>query len=387
LRRGCPNRLHETIEGQTYWNSKGGTMDLGGKTAGIKDIAKALNVSIGTVDRAIHDRTGVSGKTKARVLSMAEQLGYKPNLAAQALKLNRQLSIAAVLPKHISHFFDPLRAGIRDAAAANVGMHVSLEFFEYPRLGVGDVKAFSEMTGRHYDGVIFLPGDARKFDPLIRKLAKEGTALMCVGSDAPNTERIGSVAAHASISGAIAAELLAHKLSNKGNVAVFSGELSTLDHAEKLRGFAATLAVQSPHLTLLPALESHERPKEAYRQAIALMEKSGRPDGLYVSTANSMPVLNAIDELGLLGKVQIVTTDLFEELVPLIQSGRVLATLYQRPYTQGKVAFENLLSYLLKGSESHPVVRLAPHIVLRSNLPLFASRVKNPSQDPDEDLG
>lgn len=361
-------------------------MVLGGKTAGIKDIAKALRVSIGTVDRAIHDRTGVSGKTKARVMSMAEQLGYKPNLAAQALKLNRQLSIAAVLPKHISHFFDPLRAGIRDAAAANMGMHVSLEFVEYPRLGVGDVKAFSEMLGKHYDGVIFLPGDARKFDPLIRRLAEAGTALMCVGSDAPNTERIGSVAAHASVSGAIAAELLAHKLLKKGNVAIFSGELSTLDHAEKLRGFASTLTEQSPHLTLLPALESHERPREAYGQAIALMERRGRPDGLYVSTANSMPVLRAADELGLLGKVQIVTTDLFDELMPLIQSGGVLATLYQRPYTQGKVAFENLLTYLLKAGRENLVVRLAPHIILRSNLSLFADKAQKPTEDPDKNL-
>ena len=61
--------------------------------AGIKDIAKALKVSIGTVDRALHGRPGVSEKTKARVLQMAKRLGYKPNLAAQALKLNRRVSI------------------------------------------------------------------------------------------------------------------------------------------------------------------------------------------------------------------------------------------------------------------------------------------------------
>jgi LacI family transcriptional regulator len=77
-------------------------MDNGAKASGIKDIAKALGVSIGTVDRAIHGRSGVSEKTKAKVLRTAERLGYKPNLAAQALKLNRQLSIAVILPRHIS---------------------------------------------------------------------------------------------------------------------------------------------------------------------------------------------------------------------------------------------------------------------------------------------
>src|SRR5882762_7132285 len=119
-----------------------GPMKTTSKTAGIKDIAKALGISIGTVDRVLHERTGVSLKTKARVQQMAEQLGYKPNLAAQALKLNRRISIAAIMPKHISHFFDPMRAGISAAAAATVGMQINLVFHEYPRLGVGDVEVF-----------------------------------------------------------------------------------------------------------------------------------------------------------------------------------------------------------------------------------------------------
>jgi LacI family transcriptional regulator len=356
--------------------------DVPGNT-GIKDIAKALKVSIGTVDRALHGRPGVSEKTKARVLRMADQLGYKPNLAAQALKLNRRLSIGAVLPTHISHFFDPLRAGIRAAAKSMVGMQISLDFHEYPRMGSGDAEAIERALLQHYDGIIFLPGDTRKFDPLIRKLSRSGTAMMCVGSDAPNTERVGSVAVHAYVSGAIAAELLAHKLTHKANVAVFSGELFTLDHAEKLRGFAATLAVQAPHLTLLPALESHERPKEAYRQAMALMQSKERPEGLYLSTANSMPVLKALDELGLLGKTQVVTTDLFQELVPLIEFGKILATMYQRPYTQGKVAFENLITYLMKETNPHSAVRLSPHVIFRSNLSLFSGRIIDTDEETE----
>ncbi|HZU08931.1 MAG TPA: LacI family DNA-binding transcriptional regulator, partial [Pseudacidobacterium sp.] len=59
------------------------------KPAGIKEIAAALNISIGTVDRALHDRPGVSPKTRAKVMKMAEKLNYRPNVAARSLKLNR----------------------------------------------------------------------------------------------------------------------------------------------------------------------------------------------------------------------------------------------------------------------------------------------------------
>jgi LacI family transcriptional regulator len=350
-------------------------MNSNSKTSGIKDIAQALGISIGTVDRALHERTGVSPKTKARVLQMAEQLGYKPNLAAQALKLNRRIEIAVVLPKQISHFFDPLRAGIRAAAEATVGMHVKVTFYEYQRLGQGDLELLEARLKDKYDGIIFTPGNPRKLDPVIHRLTAHGTAMLCVASDAPGSDRIGLVSAHAYTSGALAAELLAHKLYRKTNVATITGELTTLDHAEKLRGFAATLAMIAPHLSLLPAVESHERPKEAYRQTLTLLHGDSKPQGLYISTANSIPVLQALEEEGMLGKIQVVTTDLFQELVPLIETGKVLATLYQRPFTQGKVAFESLITHLLEDKKTSPMIRLAPHIIFRSNLPLFTDRL------------
>src|ERR1700756_173724 len=87
-----------------------------GRPVGIKDIAKALGISIGTVDRAIHSRGGINAITKERVLKMAQTLGYKPNLAARFLKAPRQVRIAINLPARIESFFDAVRAGIQDAA-------------------------------------------------------------------------------------------------------------------------------------------------------------------------------------------------------------------------------------------------------------------------------
>lgn len=346
-------------------------MDSTPKTVGIKDIAKALGTSVGTVDRALHGRPGVRAKTKTRVLQMAKELGYKPNLAAQALRLNRQVHIAVVLPKQIASFFDPLRAGIRAAAAATVGPHIQLEFYEHPRLGHGDRQILETILRKKCDGIIITPGSPETVEGLIRQLTRRGTAVLCVASDAPNSERVASVTVDAYTSGALAAELLSHKLQGKAYVATITGELDTVDHAEKLRGFAASLAILAPHLTLLPAIESHEKPEEAYHRTMTLFKGTPRPSGLYISTANSIPVLQALEEQGLLGKVQIITTDLFHELAQLIESGKVLASLYQRPFIQGEVAFKTLLAHLLGTERPLPVRRLAPHIVFRSNLPLF----------------
>ena len=352
-----------------------GIMNNNGKAAGIRDIADALGTSIGTVDRALHGRSGVSPKTKTRVLRMAEQLGYKPNIAARSLKLNRNLRIAAVLPREIAAFFDPLRAGIRAAAEETVGMQITLDFHEYPRLGSGDAAALESAAAKRYDGILFTPGRPRELAPIMRRIVGQGTAMLCVASDAPDSGRIASVAVDAYTSGALAAELLSHKLQAASRVATITGELATFDHAEKLRGFAATLALLAPHLTLLPVVESHESPEDAYRQTVALLKSKSRPDAIYISTANSLPVLRALEEQKLLGRVPVVATDLFHELVPLIESGKVLATLYQRPQVQGKTAFETLLGHLMDKGRPVKTHRLAPHIILRSNLSLFANRL------------
>ena len=350
-------------------------MTKSGKATGIRDIAEALGTSIGTVDRALHGRNGVSAKTKDRVLRMAEQLDYKPNIAARSLKLNRNLRVAVVLPREIAAFFDPLRAGICTAAEEAVGMQVTLDFQDYLRLGSGDLAAMEKVAAKGYDGILFTPGRPRELAPIIRRIVGRGTPMLCVASDAPDSGRIASVAVDAYTSGALAAELLSHKLQAPSHVACITGELATFDHSEKLRGFAATLAILAPHLTLLPVIESHESPEEAYRQTIALLKNKTRPDALYISTANSLPVLRALGEQKLLGRVQVIATDLFHELVPLLESGQLLATLYQRPFAQGKLAFETLLGHLMDKDRPVKTHRLAPHIILRSNLPLFVSRL------------
>ena len=50
--------------------------------ATLKDIAKALNISVSTVSRALHDHPAINNETKKRVKNLAKKLNYHPNLLA-----------------------------------------------------------------------------------------------------------------------------------------------------------------------------------------------------------------------------------------------------------------------------------------------------------------
>jgi LacI family transcriptional regulator len=371
--RLCTGNVHELL----YNRGSGPDMT---KPVGIREIAEALGVSIGTVDRALHGRSDVSPNTRARVMKKAEELGYQPNIAARSLKLNRRFRVGVFFPREIASFFDPLRAGVRAAASSANGVNVDLVFRTFPRFDKGDAELLSSSLKEEFNGILVAPGNPDRVGPILTEFSRKGVAVVCVTSDAPRSEHIASVTADSQVSGALAAELFSRTIQKQGSLAAITGELTTQDHAEKLRGFAANLAVFAPHLSMLPAIESQDKPALAYRQAVALLSRKPAPLGIYVSTANSLPVLRAMEETGGLGKIQIVTTDLFPELVPYIESGALLATLYQRPFTQGKTALELLLAYLINGKSPEPRVRIAPHIIMRSNLGLFSTSASSGSE-------
>jgi len=336
---------------------------------GIKDIAQALGISIGTVDRALHGRPGINPLTRTRVLNMVQTLGYRPNVAARYLKLQRKLRIAVHLPREIAAFFDGVAEGIREAAAP-FQSSVELEFRSHRRLGEGDVELFRQALDEQTNGIILSPGHPKSLKPWIRKAARAHVPVVCVATDAPKTERLTAVSTDPYTSGAIVAELFLRTVKKSGSVLVVTGDLSTYDHAEKLRGFQEFLGT-GDHLSIAAVIQAHDNPKQAYRHVAEHLTRIPDLRALYVSTANSLPVLRAMEEARCLDQTAVMTTDLFPELISLIQAGKVLGTVYQRPQTQGRLAFQALYRFLVEGRCPATRQRLAPHIILRSNLNLF----------------
>ena len=341
---------------------------------GIKDIARALGVSTGTVDRALHAKPGVNPMTRARVLSMAESLGYRPNLAARYLKSRKQLRISVHLPQEIALFWDSLREGIREAAAP-FAPALYVDFRSYPSLGEGDIPLFEEALRDGTNGLIIAPGNPAALKSCIRKAARADIPVVCVVTDAPDTQRLMSVSADPFTVGAVAGELLSRFQPGGGTVAFFTGWLSTEDHAEKLRGFESSLKSSGGALRLGPIVEAHDDPREGHRRALAVLRAHPDLTSIYVSTANSLPVLRAAEQEGRLPRLIVVTTDLFPELVERIRAGTIAATVYQRPLSQGRLALQALYQFLLDGTCPTARMHVVPHLVMRSNLDLFLERL------------
>ena len=54
----------------------------------IKDIAQCAGVSVGTVDRVLHNRPNVSPKARIKVEKALKDMDYQPNMYASALAVS-----------------------------------------------------------------------------------------------------------------------------------------------------------------------------------------------------------------------------------------------------------------------------------------------------------
>jgi LacI family transcriptional regulator len=355
------------------------------RPVGIKDIAQALGVSIGTVDRALHDKPGINADTRARVLQTAAALGYRPNLAARRLQSGTAIRISVHLPRELSMFWEPVREGVRQAAAL-LQPTLQVEFRDHARLGHGDVESVRDALDAGVHGLVVAPGDPLALGPWMERAAVKKVPVVCVVTDAPSTHRLTSVSADPVTVGAVGGELLARFVPGGGPVAFFTGWLGTQDHADKLRGFESSLSTAGPRLSMASIVEAHDDEQAGYQQALDLLRARKDLKAIYVSTVNSLPVLKAIEQEGRTGSLTVVTTDLFPGLVPWLRSGAVAATVYQRPVTQGRLAVATLYRHLLDGTVPPANLKVVPHVVMRSNLDLVLDRLPSDGDDIENRL-
>ncbi|PCH49481.1 MAG: LacI family transcriptional regulator [Flavobacteriaceae bacterium] len=78
----------------------------------IKQIAKALSVSISTVSKALNDSYEISDETKAKIQEYAKLHKYKPNALALSLQNKKTKTIGIIIPNILNYYYARALRGI-----------------------------------------------------------------------------------------------------------------------------------------------------------------------------------------------------------------------------------------------------------------------------------
>jgi len=194
-------------------------------SGGVKEIARLANVSIATVDRVIHNREGVSQKTKNKIQEIIRKLNYQPNVLARRLALASRgtLRLAVLLPtaSNETEFWQAPLEGINQAETEikQYGIEIERYFFDQ-----NDQRSFATQVKKIIksapDGILFTPIFPDESVNLIEKTRKAGTPYVLINSDIPGYDCLCYIGAEIFQSGYLAAQLINYGIRRKQKVLI-----------------------------------------------------------------------------------------------------------------------------------------------------------------------
>ncbi|WP_031530242.1 LacI family DNA-binding transcriptional regulator [Dyadobacter crusticola] len=214
---------------------------------GVKEIARRANVSTATVDRVLHNRTGVSEKTKKRINEIIKELDYQPNLLASRLASKKIISIAVVIPSvsEETNFWEaPLRGVKRaDAEIKQYGVHTQVFFFD-----LNDKDSFSEKIAEvlhgDFQGVLISPSYIEETKKFAAQCAERKIPFVFLDSDIPDLHSLSYIGPHLFKSGYVGAKLLTYRLEREKKILIIniSKEIDNFNYQKIEEGFRSYFA-------------------------------------------------------------------------------------------------------------------------------------------------
>lgn len=332
----------------------------------IYDIAKALGVSTGTVNRALHNKPEISEETKKRVLDMAAQMNFKMNPVAQSLR-RKAFKIGIVLLCPVKDYLYEIKRGM-DKALSNIGeFNLHTEYLIYDITTNDKIEA--EIANKlhffikeQYDGVVLMLTTQNK--EITKELINNSNIKVAgVSSKILGSDDVQNVCVHGETAGGLAAEVL-NLCCNKRTICILTGTTDLSPHKENIEGFYQ-FHKKYP-FNSIKIYTHNDDPKQVEEQTKKMLEECPDIDGIYMNTASAPLACKIIDQIKPDHKYNIVTTDLTDETKDLLARGRIRATIYQNPFLQGKRAIELLYQRICE-NDTELTYYVNPQIVFSMN--------------------
>ncbi len=117
----------------------------------IHDVARAANVSVGTVSKALNNSGRLRAETRERVIAVARKLGFRPNDLAQSLHRGQSLTVGLISTDAFGRFTIPIMEGIEECLSDSRMAVFMCNATDDPAREAHHVE---QLMGKRVDGII-----------------------------------------------------------------------------------------------------------------------------------------------------------------------------------------------------------------------------------------
>ncbi|MFY0478633.1 LacI family DNA-binding transcriptional regulator [Achromobacter marplatensis] len=341
-------------------------------------IAREAGMSTATVDRVLNDRDGVRGKTRDRVLAIANRLGY---FVQDADAASRDVRVDFVLPAGTNSFMTALGQHLLEEAATRPDVRARLHLIEGFDANKLAQKLYELREQTQAVGLVGL--DHPQVRDAIMALRDSGVHVSTLVSDIPISARLGYVGIDNRAAGRLAALLLGRFLPQhtERKVAVFVGSLAYRGHEEREMGFRSLLSEEFPHLRIAHILEIGDDRDRAFAVTQDLLRKEP-PHAIYNIGAGNQGIARALKEArpaeawanetrsnkaASAHRIVFVGHDLTEATRRLLLDRTMDAVIDQNPRVEAREIVKLLVAAVKGAPEPSYLPRL--QVIFRENIP------------------
>ena len=347
------------------------------KKTRIKDIASLAGVSIGTVDRVLHNRGEVSEKTKHKIQQILKETNYSPNLMAQVLKSKKRFHLVSLLPdpKEGNSFWERHSLGITRAIDELDPFPVSLSQITFNLLSEDD---FQNKTNRVLDlkpdGVILAPFFESESITFCSRLFNENIPYVFIDGFIENTDFLAYIGEDIFQSGRVAGQLIDLVTPKNKDILIvnIAKNIQNVHHLNyRRRGFLNYFEKSGSNRGKKINLNIPDPSYESVRSAIdKMLGKNPDIGSIFTSGSKSYLIACYLKEKGL-KSIDLIGYDMLDMNVKYLKSGFVRFLLGQRPEEQTYKAVKKLFEFLSLNKVPERIEYLPVDIVTSENIDFF----------------
>ncbi|MCP4113504.1 MAG: substrate-binding domain-containing protein [Desulfobacteraceae bacterium] len=249
--------------------------------------------------------------------------------------------IALVMKDLFNPFFLKMEAGAKEYAQKN---NIPLEVFGVERETQVDrqIGIVDNLISRKYGAIVIAPADSKKLVPVCKKAIDKG--IVVINIDNPfhketqelHKIKIPFVGSDNRAGASMVGNYIKQKLKSKGRVIIVEG-IGGVENADlRKKGFAESVTSEA-QIEILASESANWHKDEAFSLMTGLLGKYNDVDAiLCANDIMALGTIQALDMLGLTGKVWIGAYDNIDEARLEMQNKRMHATIEQHPELMGE---------------------------------------------------
>ena len=301
-----------------------------------------------------------------KVNTIIEEFGYKRNILASNLALNKKFHFAVFLPKSETlEYWKSQVEGIEKAALEFSKFGIVLDYFFYDYDLISFQETVQKVMQFDCDGLLFAPIFYEDSVQFLKEYQKKNIPVVMIDSNISEGNEHAYVGQDAFQSGYLAGRLISFAVKNERQVLIFkiTREIeSTSVYLQRIDGFYSYF---KDHNELTNFKFSEVTLKDSKIDQLSLEMFSG-VSSIFVPNSRAYIVAGFLEKNNIKG-VRIIGFDLLKENIEYLNKGIIDFLINQRPEDQGYMGINYLYKKLVLQEETERTHYIPLEIILKEN--------------------